>query len=118
MMLQARRWPPERELVLIADIGFAALELLTALSRRGVICITRLRLGAALYEPAPALQHGAAALILGLPATRTRGRGPCVNAGTKTNPELTSHTDRPLGAGQATIRCPGACSSSSMPSSP
>jgi hypothetical protein len=53
MVLQARRWLPERELVLVADMGFAALELLAALARRGVICITRLRLDAALYEPAP-----------------------------------------------------------------
>lgn len=53
MMLQVRRWLPERELVLVADMGFAALKLLAALSRRGVICITRLRLDAALYEPAP-----------------------------------------------------------------
>jgi DDE superfamily endonuclease len=53
MVLQVRRWVPERELVLVADMGFAALELLAALSRRDVICITRLRLDAALYEPAP-----------------------------------------------------------------
>jgi hypothetical protein len=50
MVLQVRRWLPERELVLVADMGFAALELLATLSRRGVICITRLRLDAALYE--------------------------------------------------------------------
>ena len=58
MVLQVRRWLPERELVLVADMGFAALELLAALSRRGVICITRLRLDAALYEPAPPRQPG------------------------------------------------------------
>ena len=58
MMLQVRRWLPERELVLVADMGFAALELLAALSRRGVICITRLRLDAALYEPAPPRRPG------------------------------------------------------------
>ncbi|MBM6580853.1 transposase [Microvirga sp. BT689] len=58
MMLQARRWLPERELILVADMGFAALELLAALSRRGVICITRLRLDAALYEPAPPRRPG------------------------------------------------------------
>src|ERR671916_34323 len=58
MVLQVRRWLPERELVLVADMGFAALELLAALSRRGVICITRLRLDAALYEPAPLRQPG------------------------------------------------------------
>ena len=51
--LQARRWLPGRELVLVADGGFAALELLASLSRHRITCITRLRLDAALYDPAP-----------------------------------------------------------------
>jgi hypothetical protein len=59
MVLQARRWLPDRELVLVADSSFAALELLAALVRRGVICVTRLRLDAALYEPAPSRCPGA-----------------------------------------------------------
>jgi DDE superfamily endonuclease len=58
MVLQVRRWLPERELVLVADMGFAALELLAALARRDVTCITRLRLDAALYEPAPPRRPG------------------------------------------------------------
>src|ERR671921_2235884 len=58
MVLQVRRWLPERELVLVADMGFAALELLAALARRGVTCITRLRLDAALYKPAPPRRPG------------------------------------------------------------
>ena len=37
----------------MGDSGFAALELLSTLSRHGVTCITRLRLDAALYDPAP-----------------------------------------------------------------
>jgi hypothetical protein len=53
LVLQARRWMPGRRLVLVADSGFAALELLAALVRRRVTCVTRLRLDAALYEPAP-----------------------------------------------------------------
>jgi hypothetical protein len=53
LVLQARRWLPERQVVLVGDSGFAALELLAAVSRRGVTCITRLRLDAALYDPAP-----------------------------------------------------------------
>ena len=53
MVLQAGRWLPERDLVLVGDNGFAALELLDALGRRSIVCITRLRLDAALYEPAP-----------------------------------------------------------------
>jgi hypothetical protein len=58
MVLQVRRWLPERELVLVAGMGFAALDLRAALSRHGVICITRLRLDAALYEPAPLRRPG------------------------------------------------------------
>src|SRR5215208_6370098 len=41
LVLQARRWLPGRPLVLVADSGFAALELLAALVRRRVICVTR-----------------------------------------------------------------------------
>jgi len=40
-------------MVVVGDSDFAALEFLAALSRRGVACITRLRLDAALYDPAP-----------------------------------------------------------------
>ena len=58
MVLQARRWLPGRTLVLVADSGFAALELLAALARHGVTCITRLRLDAALCEPAPPRRPG------------------------------------------------------------
>lgn len=51
-MLQARRWLPGRELVVVGDSAFAALEFLAATSRRQVTCVTRLRLDAALYDPA------------------------------------------------------------------
>ena len=57
-MLQARRWLPGREPVLVGDSSFAALDLLAALSGRGVACITRLRLDAALYESAPLRKPG------------------------------------------------------------
>jgi hypothetical protein len=50
----------------VADSGFAALELLAALVRHGVTCVTRLRLDAALYEPAPPRRPGA----VGRPRTR------------------------------------------------
>jgi len=66
LVLQARRWLPGRPLVLVADSGFAALELLAALVRRGVTCVTRLRLDAALYEPAPPRRPGA----IGRPRTK------------------------------------------------
>ena len=55
MLLQVKRWLPERALVVVADSNFAALELLAAV-RREMTVITRLRLDAALYEPAPVRQ--------------------------------------------------------------
>ncbi len=51
MALQARRWLPKRDLVLVTDNGFSALLFLDAMRRAGVTTITRLRLDAALYEP-------------------------------------------------------------------
>lgn len=66
--LQARRWLPGRDLVLVADSSFAALELLAAISRQGVVCVTRLRLDAALYTPAPPRVPG----TIGRP--RTKGK--------------------------------------------
>jgi hypothetical protein len=53
LALQASRWLPGRELALVGDSGLAALGLLANLRRRGVVCVTRLRLDAALYAPAP-----------------------------------------------------------------
>jgi hypothetical protein len=47
-----RRWRPARELVVVGDHTYAALEWLEAV-RKTVCVITRLRLDAALYEPAP-----------------------------------------------------------------
>jgi DDE superfamily endonuclease len=59
MALQARRWLPGRGVVLVADSSFAALELLAALTRPGLVCVTRLRLDAALHQPAPPRRPGA-----------------------------------------------------------
>src|SRR5262245_20822113 len=53
MLLLVARWLPGRDLVVTADSSFAALELLEAV-RAQVAVVTRLRLDAALYEPAPA----------------------------------------------------------------
>ncbi|HJU17684.1 MAG TPA: transposase [Stellaceae bacterium] len=74
MVWQARRWIPDRVLVLVADSSFAALELLAALTRQGVICVTRLRLDAALYEPAPP-PRGSSPRAKG-PRPGTKGRPP------------------------------------------
>jgi hypothetical protein len=51
-ILQTRRWLPNRALVLVADSGFAALDLLARV-RRHVCVISRLRLDANLFRPAP-----------------------------------------------------------------
>ena len=52
-ILQTKRWLPNRELVIVGDSGFAALDLLAAV-RGHVRVITRLRLDANLFKPAPA----------------------------------------------------------------
>jgi hypothetical protein len=60
LLLQVRRWYPEREIVAVADSTYASLKLLfrcRSLSRP-VTFITRLRLDAALYEPAPVRRPG------------------------------------------------------------
>jgi hypothetical protein len=64
MAKQVRRWLPEREIILVADSSYAALELLSSLQSlaQPVHVVTQLRLDAALYEPVPS------------PAERTVGR--------------------------------------------
>src|SRR5438105_3540797 len=57
MLLLVKRWLPEREVVIVADSSFAALELLDGV-REELSVITRLRLDAALYEPAPERKRG------------------------------------------------------------
>jgi hypothetical protein len=51
-ILQCKRWLADRRIVIVADSSFAALELIAAV-RRHVCLITRLRLDASLFEPAP-----------------------------------------------------------------
>lgn len=55
---QLRRWLPNRQLILVADGAFAALEFLKQLRTASIVCITRLRLDAQLFEPAPARDPG------------------------------------------------------------
>jgi DDE superfamily endonuclease len=60
LLLVLRRWYPQREIVAVADRAYASLKLLSrcrSLSRP-VTFITRLRLDAALYEPAPPRRRG------------------------------------------------------------
>jgi DDE superfamily endonuclease len=55
LFLQVRRWHPRREIVAVADRAYASLKLLESCSKLPdpITFITRLRLDAALYEPAP-----------------------------------------------------------------
>ena len=60
MLKQVRRWLPERAIVVVGDSSFAVLELLHSVSQLAnpVHLVTRLRLDAALYEPAPPRKLG------------------------------------------------------------
>ena len=60
IVMQLRRWLPQRPLVLVGDNGYAVLDLLHCCQslREPVTLIARLRLDAALYAPAPARQPG------------------------------------------------------------
>ncbi len=55
LVLQLRRWLPNRVLVVVADRAYAALDFLHACTalQQPVTVITRLRLDAALYDPPP-----------------------------------------------------------------
>ena len=55
LLLLVRRWYPRREIVAVADRAYASLKLLERCRklRNPITFITRLRLDAALYEPAP-----------------------------------------------------------------
>jgi hypothetical protein len=58
LLLVVRRWWPERAIIAVADSGYAALSLLARCQalRQPITVITRLRLDAALYDPAPPRQ--------------------------------------------------------------
>ena len=60
MIRQLRRWLPERKLVVVADSSYSVLELLACAARmiEPVAIVTRLRLDAALYDPAPVRKPG------------------------------------------------------------
>src|SRR5215210_2816941 len=59
-LLLVRRWHPEREIVAVADGGYTSLKLLDRCCRLSnpIAFVTRLRLDAALYEPAPPRRPG------------------------------------------------------------
>jgi hypothetical protein len=73
-ILQTKRWLPDRRVVVVADSGFSALELIAAV-RRQVCLITRLRLDASLFESAAKRRKGQS----GRPALKGKRR-PKLNA--------------------------------------
>jgi hypothetical protein len=59
MILHVVRWMPGRQLVIVADGTSAVLDFLWKVSRLPDVCaVTRLRLDACLYDPAPARELG------------------------------------------------------------
>ncbi|ANY82778.1 hypothetical protein BB934_35365 (plasmid) [Microvirga ossetica] len=57
LLLQVARWLPERQVIVVADMSYAAIELLEAV-RRHLTVITRLRLDARLFDPPPVRPPG------------------------------------------------------------
>lgn len=57
MLLQLKRWLPDRRIVAVADSSFAAIQFLKAVSR-WVCLITRLRLDARLFDPPASRKRG------------------------------------------------------------
>jgi hypothetical protein len=56
-ILQTKRWLPKRAIVFVADSSFAAFDLIASVSKH-VCFVTRLRLDANLFEPAPERRSG------------------------------------------------------------
>jgi hypothetical protein len=59
-LLQIRRWLPDRKIIFVGDTGYAVLELLARMTRLAnpITMVTRFRMDAALYDPAPPRQPG------------------------------------------------------------
>lgn len=66
LALQARRWLSECDFVLVGESGFSALRFLNAMRHSRITAITRLRLDATLYDPAPSRLPG----TIGRPRTK------------------------------------------------
>jgi hypothetical protein len=60
VLLQVKRWLPERKLVVVMDASFAAIDFLWQVAKLAnpITLIARFRLDAALYEPAPQCKPG------------------------------------------------------------
>ena len=102
LLLVVRRWYPQREIVAVADRAYASLKLLERCRKLGnpITFVTRLRLDAALYEPAPPRRQGQ----IGRP--RLKGeRFPNLSVvAEKTLPPFGSRPRSPTGTAAGTVR--------------
>lgn len=85
LLRMVQRWFAARKFVVVADSSFAALELLAAVTSEQMSVVTRLRLDAALYQPAPKRKPGQA----GRP--RKKGKRLPTLAQVAANPATTYH---------------------------
>src|SRR5215216_5086772 len=101
LLLVLRRWYPQREIVAVADRAYASLKLLDCCRKLSnpITFITRLRLDAALYEPAPPRYPGQ----IGRP--RIKGeRSPNLSEVAKTLPPFGSSPRSPIATVKASAR--------------
>lgn len=68
VILRLRRWLPDRRIVLVGDNNYSSIELFVRAVKCRMTLVTRLRLEAALYEPAPSREEHR--------RTQPRGRHP------------------------------------------
>lgn len=114
MLLQIARWLPDRRIIAVADSSFSAIDLLDAVRSR-VCMVTRLRLDARLFAPAPPRLPKA----LGRPP-RTGGRLPTlaqrlVDPATCWQPHLVTDW---YGAGERHVELATGCAVWSHPGRP
>jgi hypothetical protein len=100
LLLVVRRWWPDRAIVAVADSTYAALEFLAACRawRPPVTVVTRLRLDAALYDPAPPRRPGQ----IGRP--RLKGQRQPTLAAVAVDPR-TKWTEQTVAQWYATVGC-------------
>jgi hypothetical protein len=89
MLLQVARWIPTRKLVVVADGTYAVLDFLLQVSRLPLVSvITRLRLDACLYDPAPEREAGKK----GRPALKGKAQPKLAKRLTDPTTQWTKHT--------------------------
>jgi hypothetical protein len=98
MLLVVRQWYPEREIVAVADRAYASLRLLDHCRRlrKPITFVTRLRLDAALYEPAPPRSASAPSVSEREASPQGRALAKPFGGGPRPCHRLEAHHDRQL----------------------